>query len=126
MTLTPEGAARARGYDKTFYANVVGGYDSPVDDWMVSGKLTTSNFLFGFQTYRQMESAGIPLVDTFAATGGERLPLDAGAHVGLREVLAALPRRTSSRGPSSSSTSSTSSTGPTRPTSTSRTTSAGA
>lgn len=70
VTLTPDGAARARGFDKTFYTNVVGGYDSPVDDWMVSGKLTTSNFLFGFQTYRQMEPAGIPLVDSFAATGG--------------------------------------------------------
>ena len=70
VNLTPEGAARARGFDKTFYGDVVGGYDSPVDDWMVSGKLTTSNFLFGFQTYRQMEPAGIPLVDTFAATVG--------------------------------------------------------
>lgn len=70
VNLTPEGAARARGFDKDFYTNVVGGYDSPVDDWMVSGKLTTSNFLFGFQTYRQREPAGIPLVDTFAATGG--------------------------------------------------------
>ena len=70
INLTAEGAARARGFDKAFYSNVVGGYDSPVDDWMVSGKLTTSNFLFGFQTYRQMEPSGIPLVDTFAATGG--------------------------------------------------------
>lgn len=70
VTLTPEGEARARGLDKAFYKDIVGGYDSPVDDWMVSGKLTTSNFLFGLQTYRQMEPAGIPLVDTFAATGG--------------------------------------------------------
>lgn len=70
VTLTAEGAARARGLDRGFYKDVIGGYDSPVDDWMVSGKLTTSNFLFGFQTYRQMEPAGIPLVDSFAATGG--------------------------------------------------------
>ena len=70
VNLTAEGAARARGLDKAYYKDVVGGYDSPVDDWMVSGKLTTSNFLFGFQTYRQSEPAGIPLVDTFAATGG--------------------------------------------------------
>lgn len=70
VTLTPEGAARARGLDKAFYSDVVGGLDLPVDDWMVSGKLTTSSFLFGFQTWRQMESQGIPLVDTFAGTGG--------------------------------------------------------
>lgn len=70
VTLTPEGAARARGFDKSFYASSVGGYDSPVDDWMVSGKLTAGSFLFGFQTYQQMEPSGIPLVDTFAATGG--------------------------------------------------------
>ena len=33
------GRPGAAGFDKTFYGNVVGGYDSPVDDWMVSGKL---------------------------------------------------------------------------------------
>lgn len=70
VNLTPQGAARARGFDKAFYSGAVGGYDSPVDDWMVSGKLTAASFLFGFQTYRQMEPSGIPLVDTFAATGG--------------------------------------------------------
>jgi outer membrane receptor protein involved in Fe transport len=70
VTLTPAGAARARSFDKTFYTDSVGGYDSPVDDWMVSGKLTAGSFLFGFQTYQQSEPSGIPLVDTFAATGG--------------------------------------------------------
>jgi outer membrane receptor for ferrienterochelin and colicins len=67
--LTPEGAARARGLDQAFYTGVVGGFGSPVDDWMVSGKITAPNFTFGFQTWRQMEGGGVPLVDTFAAPG---------------------------------------------------------
>lgn len=69
IQLTPEGAARARGFDKAFYGNAVGGYGNPVDDWMISGKLTTSNLVFGFQTWRQREAGNAPLVDTFAATG---------------------------------------------------------
>jgi outer membrane receptor protein involved in Fe transport len=67
--LTPEGAARARGLDQAFYTDVVGGFGSPVDDWMVSGKISAPNFTFGFQTWRQMEGGGVPLVDTFAAPG---------------------------------------------------------
>jgi outer membrane receptor protein involved in Fe transport len=69
VSLTAEGAARARDLDKTFYRDVVGDFGSPVDDWMVYAKLQTSNFTFGFQTWRQSEAGNSPLVDTFAATG---------------------------------------------------------
>ncbi len=69
INLTAAGADRARALDKSFYNDVIGGYACPVDDWMISGKLSTSNLVFGFQTWRQSEAGGVPLIDTFAATG---------------------------------------------------------
>ena len=73
IRITPEGAARARALDKSGYDQMVGGQriaaGSPVDDWMVDFKLSSSNTLFGFQRWRTRESGSVPLVDTFAASG---------------------------------------------------------
>ena len=73
ITLTPEGAARARALDKSAYDQTVGGQriapGSPVDDWMLDFKLSTSNTLFGVQRWRTREAGSVPLVDTFAASG---------------------------------------------------------
>ena len=73
VKLTPEGAARARALDKSAYSQVVGGQriapGSPVDDWMIDFKVSTSNTIFGVQRWRTRESGSVPLVDTFAASG---------------------------------------------------------
>ena len=73
LKLTPEGAARARALDKSAYDQVVAGQKiapgSPVDDWMVDFKVSTSNTIFGVQRWTTRESGSVPLVDTFAASG---------------------------------------------------------
>jgi outer membrane receptor protein involved in Fe transport len=73
IRLTPEGAARARALDKSAYEQTVGGQriapGSPVDDWMLDFKVSTSNTLFGVQRWRTREAGSVPLVDTFAASG---------------------------------------------------------
>ena len=73
IKLTPDGAARARALDKSAYTQVVGGETigpgSPVDDWMIDLKVSTSNTIFGLQRWRTRESGSVPLVDTFAASG---------------------------------------------------------
>ena len=73
IKVTPEGVARARALDKSGYEQTVGGQKigpgSPVDDWMVDFKLSTSNTIFGLQRWRTRESGSVPLVDNFAASG---------------------------------------------------------
>ena len=73
IRLTPEGAARARALDKSAYDQTVAGRTitpgSPVDDWMVDFKVSTSNTIFGVQRWVQREAGSVPLVDTFAASG---------------------------------------------------------
>ena len=73
IKVTPEGAARARALDKSAYDQTVGGTriapGSPVDDWMIDFKLSTSNTIFGLQRWTNREAGSVPLVDTFAASG---------------------------------------------------------
>jgi outer membrane receptor protein involved in Fe transport len=73
IRLTPAGAARARALDKSAYDQILSGQKitpgSPVDDWMLDFKVSTSNTIFGVQRYRQQEAGSVPLVDTFAAPG---------------------------------------------------------
>ena len=73
IKVTPEGVARARALDKSGYDQTVGGQKigpgSPVDDWMVDFKVSTSNTIFGLQRWRTRESGSVPLVDNFAASG---------------------------------------------------------
>src|SRR5262249_51108382 len=73
ITLTPDGVTRARALDKSAYDLIVGGRKitpgSPVDEWMIDVKASTSNTIFGVQRWRQQESGSVPLADTFAASG---------------------------------------------------------
>lgn len=73
LALNEAGDQRARSYDKGAFTRDVNGspvvFGLPMEDWQVYGKLRLSNFELGVQHFRREESAHIPLVDTFAATG---------------------------------------------------------
>ena len=93
VTLTPEGAARARGFDKTLLRKRRRRVRQP------------GRRLDGLRQADDLElplrlpdlppdgAGGDPPRRHLRRDGRQRLPLDAGAHVDLREVLAALPRR---------------------------------
>jgi len=69
LRLNAAGDAAARSLDQSALAGERAGFGFPVDDWQLYAKLQTANFVFGVQHWSTKESSGIPLVDTFAASG---------------------------------------------------------
>jgi outer membrane receptor for ferrienterochelin and colicin len=73
LQLNAAGDAAARQLDQGAFGQTVAGepvgFGLPVDDWQVYAKMQTANFLFGIQHWTTKESANVPLVDSFAASG---------------------------------------------------------
>jgi len=73
LALSAAGAARARGLDQGLFSQIIGGnpvrYNHPTDDWLVNGKLQSSNLVVGMQLWSRLEAASTAITDRNALTG---------------------------------------------------------
>lgn len=73
MNLNQNGEDQARALDQAGLDQIVNGhpmeFTNPTEDWLLYGKLKTSNMVFGLQTYSRAEGLNPPVTDTFTAAG---------------------------------------------------------